>query len=115
MTQTLASTPHEIIAGSWVPPQDVKEHSDAPIPLDADFFAPPPAEIGKVQSAQTTLRHGKSGWATPVRFALAGTVSVAIAAGVYYFFRFDAMHPDDLVVFVAPVFAFLLAFLGIWY
>ena len=39
MTQTLASTPEEIVAGSWVPPQDLKEHSDAPIPPDADFFA----------------------------------------------------------------------------
>jgi len=46
-------------ASSWEPPDDVSSHAGIPVPSFADFFAPPPAQIGKVLSAQTTLRVGQ--------------------------------------------------------
>ena len=114
MTQTLASTPDEIVAGSWVPPQDVKEHSDAPIPPDADFFAAPPAEIGKVQSAQTSLKHGKSPWAMPMRFALAATVGAVLGGGLYYVLTNAARRPSDPEWFMLAGLVFALGFTVAW-
>lgn len=40
----------------WLPPSDVRSHANGPIPPGSLFFAPPPAEIGKVLSAQSGLR-----------------------------------------------------------
>ena len=39
----------------WIPGKDITRHSGNPIPNDLDFFIPPPLEIGKVISADSTL------------------------------------------------------------
>ncbi len=36
----------------------IPHHTGDPLPGDADFFVDPPAEIGLLESAATTLRHG---------------------------------------------------------
>jgi hypothetical protein len=38
------------------------DHTGQPLPGDADFFAPPPAEIGTVVSGDTTLRQHHQPW-----------------------------------------------------
>jgi hypothetical protein len=46
---------------AWRPPPDVRRHSGAELPPDADFFYPPPPGIGRVISADTNLnRAGQS-------------------------------------------------------
>jgi hypothetical protein len=40
---------------AWVPEPDVTNHAGQPIPENSDFFAPPPIEIGRIISAETTL------------------------------------------------------------
>lgn len=39
----------------WTPPSDVVDHTGDPIPSDAIFFTPPPAQIGEIYTAH-------SGW-----------------------------------------------------
>ena len=43
----------------WLPPDDVTAHNGEPIDRTRDFFQPPPAEIGKVLTAHSTLVRGK--------------------------------------------------------
>lgn len=43
-------------AASWQPSLDIKSHSGSPLPVDADFFMPPPPTIGELISADTTLK-----------------------------------------------------------
>jgi hypothetical protein len=42
----------------WQPPSGVCAHDGSPLPLDLDFFAAPPREIGKVRTAYSTLKRG---------------------------------------------------------
>jgi hypothetical protein len=44
----------------WNLPPEVTNHAGQPISADAVFFAPPPAEIGKILSADSTMALGKS-------------------------------------------------------
>src|SRR5688572_2875353 len=43
----------------WLPPDDVTAHNSEPVDRTRDFFHPPPAEIGKVLTAHSTLVRGK--------------------------------------------------------
>jgi len=45
---------------SWQPPQGVTDHSGKPLPADRDFHAHPPADIGPVATAWSTLRQGQT-------------------------------------------------------
>ena len=69
------------------PPAPIQNHGGDPLPQDVDFFVEPPAEIGPVTSAYSTLRLGKEPWPLLLRVflsaALAGFgvfVSVAIVS-----------------------------------
>jgi hypothetical protein len=42
----------------WHPQSGVYAHDGSPLPLDLDFFAAPPREIGKIRSAYSTLKRG---------------------------------------------------------
>src|SRR4051812_34613412 len=87
MTQTLQQQQHLVAspqslgyathASAWTPPPGVAEHSDQPIPPDADFFVPPPAEIGPVRSARTTLRLRNQPWAMWLRLAIGLGITAA--------------------------------------
>lgn len=39
----------------WTPDTTTTRHTGSPIPLELDFFAEPPSDIGKILSADTTL------------------------------------------------------------
>src|SRR5262245_844352 len=47
-------------------------------PPDADFFAPPPPEIGPVVRASTTLRVGVEPWSPTARLWLAGVLPLVL-------------------------------------
>jgi hypothetical protein len=67
--------------GEWEPGEDVKNHSGADLSGKDDFFVPPPAEIGEVVSATTSLRRGTEPMAPGARLTLAiavGTVGLII-------------------------------------
>jgi len=88
----------------WTPPDGVTEHSGRDIAPERDFFAPPPAEIGKIESAYTTLKSTKAPWAAPSRFAFAGTVAAVIAFAIYYFVsNMGGRNSRDLTVVAIPV------------
>jgi len=48
----------QAIAMRWTPPPGVRDHGGGPPPEGSDFFAAPPATIGALGSAATTLRVG---------------------------------------------------------
>ncbi len=53
------------------PPAEVPDHLGRPQPPGADFFVPPPAELGPLRSAATDLVRGHAGGrARPIRAAL---------------------------------------------
>ncbi len=55
----------------WNPPPNVTEHNGEPLSPDRDFFVLPPAEIGPVRTAHTSLKKGVRERPAPVRAALA--------------------------------------------
>jgi hypothetical protein len=54
------------------------------LPADADFFVDPPAAIGLLTSAATTLRHGQQPWSPGARAGLMVALSLAglLVAGI---------------------------------
>jgi hypothetical protein len=68
----------------WNPPPAVTEHSREPLAADRDFFVEPPAEIGMIRSAHTSLAKSAQAKSTPVRAAIAlafGAVGFLLAMG----------------------------------
>ena len=60
------------------PPPVVTEHDGNRLPPDIDWFAPPPAEIGELRSAHTTLKQNQQPWSTLSRVLLAGGIGLGI-------------------------------------
>ncbi|MCC6419914.1 MAG: hypothetical protein IT429_16895, partial [Gemmataceae bacterium] len=63
------------------PPAPLTDHGNGPIPPDADFFVPPPREIGELLSAYTSMRQGDEPWPVGARAAwsvLAAAVGVLL-------------------------------------
>ena len=58
----------------WSPAPDLLRHSGDPIDPRSDFFAEPPAEIGELVSAETSLREGQKPWRLPTRLAMIGLI-----------------------------------------
>jgi hypothetical protein len=58
------------------PESEPTNHVGDPLPEDADFFVPPPEEIGPVLSCHTTLRQGQRPWAIEKRWMLACAVAM---------------------------------------
>jgi predicted Zn finger-like uncharacterized protein len=63
------------------PPDALPDHRGRPLPEDAEFFIPPPDEIGEVLSGHTTLREGNREW--PAWVAISAPV-VGGALGVVF-------------------------------
>ncbi len=57
--------------------EPVTDHGGGRLPRDADFFAGPPAEIGRVLSAHTTLAGGRRPWTAGGRLVAAGLFGLA--------------------------------------
>jgi hypothetical protein len=71
----------------WNPPSAVTEHNGKPLAGDRDFFVEPPAEIGAVRSAHTSLTKGAQAKSIPVRVAMAlafGVVGFLLAIGFHW-------------------------------
>jgi hypothetical protein len=70
----------------WTPPATVTEHQGEPLAADGDFFAGPPAEIGTVRTANTSLKQGQMAKSAPVRAAIAlgcGVAGFLLAMGFH--------------------------------
>src|SRR5437867_2265179 len=65
----------------WEPPADLPDHRDGTIPHDAEFFHPPPKDIGDLISAYSTLKFKNKPTPMGIRLVL-GAVGGAIGAGI---------------------------------
>ena len=65
----------------WEPPEDLKDHRDGPIPHDAEFFQPPPKEIGALTSAYSSLKFKHQPKSMGVRLIIAA-LGGAVGAGI---------------------------------
>lgn len=99
----------------WSPPASVTLHNGEPIPPDADFFRPPPAEIGELRSAQSTLVKSKQPVSLLARLLFAIGLPGALFFGIVSLFR--TANPRDMdmvyilaIVIAAPVFIAVLYF-----
>lgn len=71
--------------GAWAPPPGVTEHTGAPLSPDYDFFTSPPAEIGEIRSAYSSLQKGAKVNTVSARLravAIAAAVGIGIAIGL---------------------------------
>jgi hypothetical protein len=82
---------------SWTPPDTVTTHGDTRIDPTLDFFAPPPEEIGRVLSANSTLKKRAEPWSPGARYGLA--VLVASLAGVAAAVGLALVAPEEPVIF----------------
>jgi hypothetical protein len=60
----------------WTPPSSVTDHQGNRLDPKADFFAAPPAEIGAIRSAYTSLEKTKGARTMPVRAAITAAFAV---------------------------------------
>lgn len=69
-------------AGAFTPDAEMLSHAGTPLLPEMDFFVAPPAEIGKVVTAWTTLKKTKAPWSAVSRLMLAfGLALVVCVAG----------------------------------
>jgi hypothetical protein len=64
---------------SWQPDADITTHAGSPLTIDADFFTPPPAAIGEVISAATTLPKSTQPMPDATRWAIIAGGGVGLA------------------------------------
>jgi hypothetical protein len=82
----------------------VPDHRGQPRPAEFDLFADPPAAIGAVLSAESTLKKGRQEMSTPLR-ALIAVIPAAAVAGVVLRYAYEAVAPVRAVpTTVAAVF-----------
>jgi hypothetical protein len=98
----------------WNPPPNVTEHTGAPLTADLDFFVAPPAEIGTIRSAHTSLKKGVRERPVPLRtlFALVGG-----AVGYLLTWGFDSLTKILFVVADitrTPLILWYLIFIPLW-
>lgn len=67
----------DINRNAWKPDGEIVAHSGQPVRVDADFFAPPPAKIGQVVTAESTL-HQSDNPLSAAAFKTRGRVIMAI-------------------------------------
>ena len=71
----------------WTPVATVQTHAGTPLSLEDDFFAAPPAEIGAISTAQTTLTRAMRPWHWITRLLLVAGVAFAVTAALLIVFR----------------------------
>jgi len=72
-------------AGAWTPPPGVTEHTGEPLSAEYDFSTSPPADIGEVKSAYSSVKKGPKLNTRPARIraaAIAAAVGVGVAIGL---------------------------------
>jgi hypothetical protein len=65
-------------ASDWQPPADVVGHNGAPVDASREYFQSPPAEIGELLTAHSTLRRGQQPFPLAARLVLVLGLPVAI-------------------------------------
>ncbi|MCI0464811.1 MAG: hypothetical protein L0Z62_48420 [Gemmataceae bacterium] len=77
------SAPVDVTIPAGQEAQPLTNHGGGPLERDADFFVPPPAEIGELLSAHTTMRQGDEPWSAGARasWALLGA-GIGVFIGV---------------------------------
>jgi hypothetical protein len=80
-------------------PQPLTNHGGGPIEPDADFFVPPPPEIGELLSAHTSMRQGDEPWTPGARasWILLG-VGIGVFIGVLIALIARIRHPATLLL-----------------
>lgn len=61
--------------------EGIPGHNGEPRPKPADFFAPPPPELGQILSAESTLPAGKREIPLLLRLAIAGIIAAVVWGG----------------------------------
>jgi hypothetical protein len=99
---------------SWKPASGLTDHRGQPLPADADFFVAPPAEIGEVKSAYSSLRVHKEALALPVRAVLILLCVLPGAAAMAYWG--ETMHHDEVfsALMIIGALIVLFSFLIAW-
>lgn len=94
--------------GEWVPPAGLVSHDGKAVAAGADFFVPPPAEIGDVVSAHTTLRRGQEPVPVPLRVGLISACVLLPAAASWWVFqeKHSIEFIEAVVISSALVFGF---------
>jgi len=98
----------------WNPPPDVTEHNGEPLAPDLDFFLAPPAEIGAIRTAHTSLKKGVRERPVPLRVVLA---LAAGAVGFLLTLGFDHLTKILLVISDitrTPVLLWEVVFVPLW-
>jgi hypothetical protein len=102
----------------WSPPPTVTEHNGDRLDPELEFFVAPPAEIGAVRSAHTSLKKGERARPTPIRAA------VGLGVGAVGFLLSMGFHRMTGILFIpasvtgtppalwAGIFGLLAAYLG---
>jgi hypothetical protein len=90
--------------------EPIANHGGQPHHPEADFFADPPAEIGPVVSAHTSLLNGLVPWSLGARAAV--SLGAAFAGAVLGLIIVMAIHPRESIWYVFwPIVAGILAFI----
>ena len=77
----------------WTPPPGVTDHLGEPLGFDADFFVPPPPEIGAIRTADTSLALGGQGLSQWLR--VERTLAVGLFAGSVAWLLMKLAEPRD--------------------
>lgn len=75
------------LGNAWCPSAKVTTHAEHPIPVEMDFFVAPPAEIGEVISAYSTLTRGNEPVAPTARMIIGILVASVLALGAILVIR----------------------------
>jgi|GEM_PF-1298508 len=92
----------------WTPPEGMRSHGRMLLDDNEDFFVPPPAEIGEVQSAYSTLKIGKKG--SPIQSTVAPLMTFAVLGAATVFIMRANGLPWGAVAFglsIPALFAYL--------
>ena len=98
----------------WSPPPYVTGHDGEPLSPECDFFVAPPAEIGPVRTAYTSLKKGVASRPVAIRAAL------ALAAGIVGFLLTWGFDSLTKILFVisdltrTPVILWEIALMPLW-
>ncbi|MGD1908688.1 MAG: hypothetical protein ACFB0C_22260 [Leptolyngbyaceae cyanobacterium] len=96
----------------WTPPAGVTRHAGTAIPEEMDFFAGPPAEIGAVMTADSTLKTSSEPLSPPARIGWAVLIGAIIAAVVWGFLTFLSIELSLTIPLVIVAIIAVLAYMG---
>jgi len=93
----------------WLPREGVTRHAGSAIPQDMEFFVTPPLEIGKVISAESTLKTSTQAGLTPLRSIIC-LASGLLGAGIGWFALLVAEIASTNLVWIVGSLAICLAY-----